>query len=371
MKRQEQENQQRANGKIIKVSSPEEVCKVMQSYVLTTAKYDFSVYEKRILYYCVRLAQQYLQGERLKGLTVDKIARKPAKEITMPIREILLNESDKNHEQVKKAALSLLDKKIIYEDKKIWNSFSIIQNPIITKQSDTLTFGVSPLLWQCILDFSSGYHPYELQVAMKLRSVYSMRFYELVSEPKKDYNPVIPLETIKSWFCITDKYSDNNMFINRVIKTAQKDLDKHAPWSFDFTPKKEGRKITAIEIKPRFCPQNANEALQKKLDERRTDFSWTVPDRETRAYLTDTIGFSTAELKNTRSIWADAYNIFGPELRSILQDKMIVARQLQREGRLTKDIKSYIVGAIKKIVEDIKKANPINDVAKSVADKLS
>lgn len=36
----------------------------IQSYIMTTAKYDFSVYEKRILYRIVEMAQGELQGVR-------------------------------------------------------------------------------------------------------------------------------------------------------------------------------------------------------------------------------------------------------------------------------------------------------------------
>ena len=38
----------------------------IQSYIMTTAKYDFSVYEKRILYRIVEMAQGELQGVGLQ-----------------------------------------------------------------------------------------------------------------------------------------------------------------------------------------------------------------------------------------------------------------------------------------------------------------
>ena len=43
----------------------EENKNVIQSYMLTAARYDFSVYEKRILYRLVELAQAELQGKDL------------------------------------------------------------------------------------------------------------------------------------------------------------------------------------------------------------------------------------------------------------------------------------------------------------------
>ena len=39
---------------------------VFQSYVLTTAKYDFSPYEKRIMYRLIELAQKEIEGIKLK-----------------------------------------------------------------------------------------------------------------------------------------------------------------------------------------------------------------------------------------------------------------------------------------------------------------
>ena len=38
---------------------------IIQSYILTTAKYDFSVYEKRILYRIIELNQYLIEGKKL------------------------------------------------------------------------------------------------------------------------------------------------------------------------------------------------------------------------------------------------------------------------------------------------------------------
>lgn len=45
---------------------------VFQSYVLTTAKYDFSPYEKRIMYRLIELAQKEIEGIKLK-ITSEKL----------------------------------------------------------------------------------------------------------------------------------------------------------------------------------------------------------------------------------------------------------------------------------------------------------
>ena len=38
---------------------------VLQSYILTTAKYDYSVYEKRILYRIIEQLQSLIEGKEL------------------------------------------------------------------------------------------------------------------------------------------------------------------------------------------------------------------------------------------------------------------------------------------------------------------
>ena len=93
----------------------------IQSYIMTTAKYDFSVYEKRILYRIVEMAQGELQGVRF---TTDckKIEHTlfDTVHITMPIASLLNGESDENYTRVKQALLSLQKKIFTYEDEKEW-----------------------------------------------------------------------------------------------------------------------------------------------------------------------------------------------------------------------------------------------------------
>ena len=38
---------------------------LVQSYILTTAKYDYNVYEKRILYRIIELMQELTEGKKL------------------------------------------------------------------------------------------------------------------------------------------------------------------------------------------------------------------------------------------------------------------------------------------------------------------
>ena len=47
---------------------------LIQSYILTTARYEYTVYGKRILYRLVEMAQSDLEGKKLNvGYTINKI----------------------------------------------------------------------------------------------------------------------------------------------------------------------------------------------------------------------------------------------------------------------------------------------------------
>jgi phosphate starvation-inducible membrane PsiE len=56
------EKQKRNNGVVISNKN------LIQSYIMTTAKYDFSVYEKRILYLLVEMAQCEVEGRKFPRL---------------------------------------------------------------------------------------------------------------------------------------------------------------------------------------------------------------------------------------------------------------------------------------------------------------
>jgi len=100
---------------------------VIQSYILTTAKYDYSVYEKWILYRLVESLQNLIEGQKLTGKTDVKINLFGERDIKMPISIFLADEKDNNYERVKKALKDLRNKHFEYEDDEKWESISIIE----------------------------------------------------------------------------------------------------------------------------------------------------------------------------------------------------------------------------------------------------
>ena len=212
----------------------------IQSYVLTAAKYDFNVYEKRVLYCLVELAQCEVQG-----LKFPKDCRKidhdlfGYREISIPCSRILKGEEDKNHDRVKKALLSLCKKTLEYEDNNVWTALNIVAFPKITKRENSFSFTIHPIIWDCILDFSKGYRPIELKVVKDFVSEYTMRFYKLMSNQETTLE--FSLEKLRSMFKLENKYKQTNDLVRYTIETAKEELDKKSPFSFNYKPVRKGK----------------------------------------------------------------------------------------------------------------------------------
>ena len=280
---------------------------VLQSYVMTVARYDFSVYEKRIVY---RLIEnfQYL----IKGLPLNVKYKMSADlfgdyKVTMPIKSFLKDEiDDNNHTLVKKAIRSLELKRFEYEDEKMWTIIRFIQAPVFDKYSEFVSFTIRKEMFEAFMSFEQGYRKYELNTIMDFESVYTMRFYELFSGQTKPITYTI--DNLKLMFKLEDKYLNNPTgFITKVLLPAQNELDKKAPFSFKFEPVKTGRKITAICFSPIFISQNRdvdleNKSLQKKVS-LRFDLNKLVIN-----YLKENYYFSEDGIKSNIELFKEAYN---------------------------------------------------------------
>ena len=222
---------------------------VVQSYVFTTAVYDFNVYEKRVIYNLVKLAQSQIEGVKLSDnlYRIDHAYRDYLM-VELPISDFLIDGNDKNHARVKSALKSLHQKTFTYQDEGSWECFSIIANPKIRLRSSKVSFIVDSRVWDVLLDFSRGFSRYDLEVAFNLETSYSMRFYELLAGQKEPI--AYTIDFLRKEFLLEGKYKLNKDFIRRVVDSAKNELDEKSPVTFTYRPLKEGRKITRLMFYP-------------------------------------------------------------------------------------------------------------------------
>jgi len=330
---------------------------VIQGYVLTAAKYDFSRYEKLIMYKMVEIAQDDLKGKKLgPGYSINQTLFND-KILEIPIKDFL-PEGDKNHAQVKKALTSLRNKTIEYEDDKEWRLIGIIEKPVVEKYSDKVVFEVQPLIWQAILNFSKGHTRYELNAAMNFKSVYAMRFYEMFSKNLKPLT--LHIDTLKERFGLKDKYTNRPAdFIKRVITPAKKELDLKSEFSFNYSIHKDGRQISSIKFVPYHIPANKNaerEALdlQKRVSPR-FDLS-----KELIGFLND-MGFTNDGVKNNLKLFKKA----NTEI-----DLYMFLKKISRQASGAKNPAAYVVGSLKKYLNNKQDDKPVNPKMSKDIDNL-
>ena len=166
-----------------------------------------------------------------------------------------------------------------------------------------------------------------------------MRFYELFSEQK---NPMtLKIEELKSMFRVEDKYKLTKNIINRIIIPAQKELKKLAPYSFNFTPVKIGKKITAFTFTPFFIANNRDKELETKALQKKVDLYWSLSDKS-KQLLQEDYKFTIPELKRHTQLWKQAEKQLDlPSEILNLKDKALKAR----------NPKGYLINTLKKKIQ--------------------
>ena len=309
----------------------------IQSYIFTTAKYDFNAYEKRIMYRLVEFAQDEIKGIMIRD-NMHKITPTIfGREITMPVADILRNEKDQNYTIAKKAFRSLAQKGVEYEDDEIWQYTSIISSPKIDKIKGYVIFTVLDDIWRCLLDFTKGYRKYELVTAMQFKSVYSMRMYELMSGQKRPLE--FTFEDLKVRFGVKDKYKLVGHFKTRVLDIAKKELDESSPYSFNYIEVKDGRKVVGFKFFPTFNPDNKDANLYATELRSKVSASAQI-SREAYDYFRYSFEFKADEIsKNKKTIIEGEQKI--PDFVGFLSS-------LVGPSRTAKNRIGYVINAIKK-----------------------
>lgn len=275
---------------------------VVQSYIATTAMYDFNVYEKRVMYNLVRLAQSQIEGVVLTD-NLHKICHdmKGYVHVTLPLSDFLADEEDKNHRRVKDALKSLHRKTFEYLDDDVWECISIIALPKIALHSRQVSFIVDSRVWDVLLDFSRGFSRYDIEVTFRLESCYSMRFYELMACQKEPIT--YSIDALRRIFKLEDKYAFTKDFIKRVVESSKIELDQKSPVSFTYAPVKDGKKITQLIFFPvRFNAQDSSDDDHRMI--LRKYGSSAVLTADERRFLEE-IGFNESGINNNLSLFMD------------------------------------------------------------------
>lgn len=345
MKPKKQQSQDKVPAKKKKKSASKTAPRmVLQGYDFTTARYRCNLYQKRMLISVVGAAQGIIAGERnIAGRNI-KVEEGDYPIISIPLSVILQDEESSNIFAVRNAAKELIKRVVEYQTVDgNWIAFAPFITANVPRYGSELKLQVHKLFWEAILDYRSGYRKFDAKQALALRSVYAIRFYELFSG-KKD--PIVyTIDKLKDMFDIKDKYSLTADFVRYVLEPAKRELDSSSPWSFNFEPVKESRKIVAFRFTPvHYSSRDCTESTERDLL-RRTALSWDIADRNVRNYLKESMGFTEVEIKNNIEVFRRA--------AELLPDPLGTLADLKGRSRDKDNPKGWIIRSLEGKVRDM------------------
>lgn len=311
---------------------------VVQSFLITTARYKFSVYEKRILSKLITHLQYMLEGQRLIG-RVEKSLFGDVK-VNIPIQ--FLTDGDTNYKPYQDALKALATKGIEYEDSKVWMFCNLIQSPKIKKYSGEVEFSICSEMVDLFLNFNKGYSKYIVEVSCNLSSVASARLYELISNQPKPLE--YSLDKLRKLLDPNNTYPKTSNFMQRVIETAKKELDEKANWSFKYEPIKGGRKYIGLKLKPIHFANREPEEVQHADALRRVSLGWYLTT-DVKNYLLKICGFTKREIKNNLSTIETFCSLYPTDGLNKIKD-------IWERAQTAKNPKGYLVGAIQNEIEN-------------------
>lgn len=328
---------------------------MQQSNYFTTARYDYTAQEKRILYRVAEKAYEYRMANKewFEQHDGEFVANEHVS-FTMPItkfmnKEQLENSGGEQYEQVVEAFKSLVDKRISFRGKGCFSFGGILNYADQNKGEGTISFMVHKFVWQSALDFTKGFTKLDLVVAMELKSAYSMRFFEFAKQWSDRMHCVITVEEFREMFRCQDKYPAIYDIKRYIIDNAKEELDRVAPMSFDYECNKEGREIKSFTF--HFYEINKNKREEETRKELLSKYPQAVIRPEIKQWLRDKMGFNQAQLRSNVKLIDELQRAFQndtvPELEETFQ-------YIAKQGFRPQENVGWFIQNLKKKVENTK-----------------
>lgn len=352
---------------------------VVQSYLLTVAGRDWGIYAEKFLLKLVEAAQGDIQGMDFKRGS-DMKPHSPTLDypgitknsdgdvfISIPVKDLLPSDEYKNYDYVRATVEQLQTKilrweapkldskgKIVYNEQgdpvRKWKSVQLVgEAEGETDLNSCITVRINTNIWTAMVDFTKGFRAFDLKIAMRLQSKYSLRLYQLMSRQEQPLTYMI--DDLKAQWGLEGKYGRVDDFIKRTIDPAKEELDAISPYTFDYkimksnAPGRGQKPVEAITFYPKHQIQFENERSIKGFDE-------TMMLKEPiKRLLKEKYGFTWVELQTTFDILYKAQKTMTgadedhPSLAVFLDGISRKALQAEKPQK-------YVIGAIKKHLKE-------------------
>lgn len=224
---------------------PEDKLQITISHALTTAAQGLSLAEKRVMMYAVAKLDSFkIDGGTPVGL-VKLIAHDYAKQFGV--------DPDTAYTQLRQAGRGIFNRYIRFFEQSLKGPEEIMVRWVSSARynpgTGTVTLRFTPEVAPHLLQLKAKFTTYKLAQASALRSIYSWRLLELLSQSTSTGWRQIELDEFHHAMETPEGYKANFKILRqRVIEPAVKELRDKDSWIIDWQPIKTGRKVTAIRF---------------------------------------------------------------------------------------------------------------------------
>ncbi|MEK5217771.1 replication initiation protein [Psychrobacillus sp. FSL H8-0487] len=164
--------------------------------------------------------------------------------------DLLDLKGNSGYSALKKMTEELYKKPITFTTDNVTTQITWFSKVQYNENKGTITLKVDEFWEQYLLSLSNNFTSYKLFNITNLRSIYSLRLYELLkSRVSLNSVRIISIEDLKAKMGIDpEQYPKYANFKQRVILQAQKELKAESDIYFEFTEIKKGRAVNKIEF---------------------------------------------------------------------------------------------------------------------------
>ena len=291
---------------------------IIQSYSLTTIRNNFGLYSQRLI---VRIAEA-MQYRLEEADFTTKVVKYSDQRLHWQFNISSIMEKDsQNYTNIVNELRKIPQSVIHYNDGKKDVVMAVFSK--LEYSNGQLDVYLTPFVWDLFIEFSRGYKRYQLRTALALKTSYSLRLYQLLSENAQPVTYTI--DWLKRLFGVEEKYPKATNFILKVIEPAKKELEAKAEITFDYIAvtesKGRGRPvITALTFVTRKTRNVPNFDLEAKETDRKHGLQAVPPAIALR--LKQDYGMTEKGLKaNSRLIFEAYVAMKSPTLEDFLSEK--------------------------------------------------
>lgn len=222
---------------------------------ITTARYELSTMEKRVMYIIIRqIRKQFvLQENGQRDLFDDLIVKMNSSELKKDLQET-------NSNRIKTALKNLRLRSFEYDNGipegspgHQWLEVGFI-NYGEWKEGGDIEVQISKKILPFFVELTRNFTEYSLVIAISLKSKWSQRIYELSSKWKAAGGFRMSVNELRELFDLKEKYSKYAAFKKFVLDVAHKELKSlfqkgESDLYFEYSEEKEGRSVENIRFK--------------------------------------------------------------------------------------------------------------------------